>query len=88
MIITNYDAWIIGAALSFGQHKKGDTLFPKRKDEKGNWLENGGWHKWQKDQSGSKVVLDKGYRRGIWQSVIFHECLFIYFTFNYIRCAC
>ena len=43
-----------GATLSFGQHKKGGTLFPKRKDENGNWLENGGWHKWQKDQSGSK----------------------------------
>lgn len=39
-----------GAALSFGQHKKGGTLFPKRKDENGNWLENGGWHKWQKDK--------------------------------------
>tara|TARA_S200002703_G_scaffold20667_5_gene17031 strand:- start:18403 stop:18735 length:333 start_codon:yes stop_codon:yes gene_type:complete len=43
-----------GAALSFGQHKKGDTLFPKRKDEKGNWLENGGWHKWNKDQGSKK----------------------------------
>jgi hypothetical protein len=39
-----------GAALSFGQHKKGGTLFPKRKDENGNWLENSGWHKWQKNQ--------------------------------------
>lgn len=39
-----------GAALSFGQHKKGGTLFPKRKDENGNWLEDGGWHKWQKNQ--------------------------------------
>jgi len=40
-----------GAALSFGQHKKGGTLFPKRKDENGNWLENSGWHKWQKDKN-------------------------------------
>lgn len=40
-----------GAALSFGQHKKGGTLFPKRKDENGNWLENSGWYKWQKDKS-------------------------------------
>ena len=38
-----------GATLAFGQHKKGGTLLPKRKDENGNWLENGGWHKWQKD---------------------------------------
>ena len=35
-----------GAVLSFGQHKKGGTLFPKRKDESG-WLKNKGWHKWQ-----------------------------------------
>lgn len=39
-----------GAALSFGQHKKGGTLFPKRKDENSNWLDNGGWQKWQKNQ--------------------------------------
>ena len=43
-----------GDALSFGQHKKGGTLFPKRKDENGNWLENGGWHKWQKYQGSKK----------------------------------
>ncbi len=35
-----------GAILSYGQHKKGGTLFPKRKDEKGNWLKDGGWHKY------------------------------------------
>lgn len=40
-----------GAVLSFGQHKKGGTLFPKRKDDEGNWLPNKGWHKWQKDQT-------------------------------------
>ena len=38
-----------GAVLSFGQHKKGGTLFPKRKDESGNYLPNKGWHKWSKD---------------------------------------
>tara|TARA_Y100001972_G_C7468702_1_gene238804 strand:- start:52 stop:384 length:333 start_codon:yes stop_codon:yes gene_type:complete len=43
-----------GATLAFGQHKKGGTLFPKRKDENGNWLENGGWHKWQKDSKSKK----------------------------------
>lgn len=42
-----------GAVLSFGQHKKGGTLFPKRKDDEGNWLPNKGWHKWQKEQTQS-----------------------------------
>jgi hypothetical protein len=36
-----------GAVLSYGQHKKGDTLFPKRKGEDGSWLENNGWYKWE-----------------------------------------
>lgn len=35
-----------GAILAFGQHKKGGTLFPKRKDKDGNRLPNNGWHKW------------------------------------------
>ena len=35
-----------GAILSFGQHKKGGTIFPKRKDSNGKWLENRGWHKY------------------------------------------
>lgn len=38
-----------GAVLAFGQHKKGGTLFPKRKDDQGNYLKNKGWHKWTKD---------------------------------------
>lgn len=36
-----------GATLSFGQHKKGGTLFPKRKDENNNYMPNNGWYKWQ-----------------------------------------
>lgn len=40
-----------GAVLAFGQHKKGGTLFPKRKDDENNWLPNNGWHKWQKNIS-------------------------------------
>lgn len=36
-----------GATLSFGQHKKGNTLFPKRKDDEGKYMSNNGWHKWQ-----------------------------------------
>lgn len=35
-----------GARLSFGAHKKGNTLFPKRKDNDGNWYDNKGWTKW------------------------------------------
>ena len=34
-----------GARLSFGVHKKGGGLFPKRKD-KDTWLPNRGWVKW------------------------------------------
>jgi|TARA_B100000085_G_scaffold109270_1_gene99757 DNA-directed RNA polymerase subunit RPC12/RpoP len=35
-----------GAVLSYGQHKKGGTLFPKRKDADGKYLPNNGWYKW------------------------------------------
>jgi ribosomal protein L40E len=35
-----------GARLSFGVHKKGGGLFPKRKDNDGKWLQDGGWTKW------------------------------------------
>lgn len=35
-----------GAVLSFGQHKKGGTVFPKRKDDAGSYMEHNGWHKW------------------------------------------
>lgn len=45
-----------GAILAFGQHKKGGTLFPKRKDDEGNWLANKGWHKW----TGSSKDKDNG----------------------------
>jgi len=34
------------ARLAFGQHKgKEGTLFPRRKDDSGGWLPNGGWVK-------------------------------------------
>lgn len=42
------DANLIGARLAFGQHKKGGTLYPKRKDKDGNWLPNNGWTKFNK----------------------------------------
>lgn len=37
------------ARLSFGQHKKGGTLFAKRKDADGGWLDYDGWHRWKPD---------------------------------------
>jgi hypothetical protein len=39
-----------GAVLAFGQHKKGGTLFPKRKDDDGNYLPNKGWYKYQSNK--------------------------------------
>jgi len=35
-----------GAKLQYGPHKKGGTLFPKRKDADGNFLPDDGWIKW------------------------------------------
>ena len=40
-----------GAVLGFGQHKKGGTLFPKRKDTDGKYLPNNGWYKWNAKKS-------------------------------------
>lgn len=37
------------ARLSFGCHKKGQTLFPRRKGENGEYLPDGGWLKWNKE---------------------------------------
>lgn len=39
------------ARFSMGQSTSGDTLFPKRKDNEGNWLPNGGWVKYSSGQS-------------------------------------
>ena len=39
-----------GAILAFGQHKKGGTLFPLRKDDENKWLPNRGWHKYNPKQ--------------------------------------
>ena len=32
--------------LKFGRTKKDQSLFPRRKDADGNWLDNGGWTKY------------------------------------------
>jgi formate dehydrogenase assembly factor FdhD len=37
------------AKLIFGQHTENGTLFPKRKDEEGNWNGSNGWVKWNPD---------------------------------------
>ena len=42
------------ARLSFGQHKKGGGLFPKRKDEDGNWIPNRGWAKWEASRTAAE----------------------------------
>jgi hypothetical protein len=31
---------------AYGQLKKGNKLFPKRKDKEGNWLKDNGWVSW------------------------------------------
>jgi DNA-directed RNA polymerase subunit RPC12/RpoP len=38
-----------GAKLLFGVNKNGRNLFPKKKDDKGNWLPDRGWIKWDKN---------------------------------------
>lgn len=44
---------LLNARLSFGMHKKGGTLFPKRNEEgedgKKVWLKNNGWVQYNKD---------------------------------------
>lgn len=38
------------AKLSFGVHKKGGGIFPKRKDKDDKWLPDGGWMKWDAEK--------------------------------------
>ena len=38
------------AKLSFGCHKKGGGLYPRRKDAEGNWIQDNGWLRWDKEQ--------------------------------------
>lgn len=38
------------AKLSFGCHKKGETLFPRRQDGEGKWLPDNGWLKWDSEK--------------------------------------
>lgn len=48
-----------GARLGFGQHKVGGTLFAKRKDESGNWLDYDGWAKYN-PESHAQPEADHG----------------------------
>lgn len=41
-----------GCSLSFGVKKSDGSLYPRRKDENGNWLENHGWVKFQRQGGG------------------------------------
>lgn len=46
-----------GAKLAFGCHKKGDSLFPKRKDDAGKWdSKNKGWVKYVKPKTNGKAA--------------------------------
>ena len=47
------------ARFQFGQAKKGGGLFPKRKDEDGNYLPNNGWARYQKQEMQSAPVGGK-----------------------------
>ena len=38
------------AKLSFGVRQEGGELFPKRKDDDGNYLPDGGWLKWSQTE--------------------------------------
>ena len=42
-----------GCALAFGQRKADGALYPRRKDEDGNWLDNRGWVKFRREESSS-----------------------------------
>lgn len=35
--------------LAFGVKQDGETLFPKRKDQDGKWLDNNGWTQYKKE---------------------------------------
>lgn len=46
-----------GCKLSLGQNKKGGSLFPKRKDNDGNWdNKNKGWNRWKPTNNTNKDI--------------------------------
>ena len=51
-----------GAQFGFGQHKKGGSIFAKRKDENGKPLPARGWYKWtgnKSERASSQAVRDE-----------------------------
>ena len=50
--------------LKFGKTKKDGSLFPRRKDADGNWLDNGGWNKFDPNapqvKSAPKTKVEEG----------------------------
>lgn len=48
--------------LSLGCHQEGDTLFPKRKNDTGEWLPDGGWIKYKRPVEASEA-LTKGKKK-------------------------
>lgn len=55
-VCSNRDCW---AVLSFGERLEGERLFPKRKNEDGSYMKNGGWRVWSKSNAGSGASTDK-----------------------------
>lgn len=56
------------ARFAFGQSKKGGALFPKRKDEDGNYLPNRGWAKYEpkgKDEKAGSAGTKTEKRDGV-----------------------
>jgi len=43
LVCIDTDPVLRNAKLSFGQHKKGGTLYPHRKDKENKWLPDNGW---------------------------------------------
>lgn len=52
------------AHLALGQTKEGDHLFPKRKDDQGNWLPNGGWTLFSQGDGTTPTAPARGRIRG------------------------
>jgi len=46
------------ARFEFGQHRNGQSLFPKRRDENGNLLPHGGWRIWKPAEDQQTDDLD------------------------------
>ena len=50
-----------GAALSFGQTRVGNRLYPRRKGKDGSFLSGNGWVKWQGQAKQSTAAFDDAF---------------------------